>query len=214
MSPPVGLTAVGLNGNLAGAARLHDISLELSSGAPTVVVAPDERRRRGLLRLLSASCALTAGSLLFREGDHTVDLLQSSARDLAAVRTHRIVCSTTLPAPHPGLTCAQAVAELAGCRLEQAEVELPALGHGHASALRVKDARGADRGVLAIAATLLHPAQVVLVDLTNHPGPEVRQRVAARARRGAAVLIATDALYDDLPENARVHLLTADGRLV
>lgn len=211
---PVGLKAVDLNGNLAGAARLRDVSLELASGVPTVVVAPDERPRRGLLRLLSCACSLTSGQLHFREGDQDIDLMQSSARDLAAIRTRGIACSTTMPAPHPALTCAQAVAELAQCPLEVAEAELAALGHGHAIGLRVKDARGSDRGVLAIAATLLHPAPVVLVDLTNHSAPEVRQRVAARARRGAAVLIATDALYDELPENAKVHLLTSDGRLV
>lgn len=211
---PVSLRAVGLNGNLAGAARLCDVTLELASGVPTVVVAPDERPRRALLRLLSCACSLTSGQLYFREGSHEIDLMQSSARDLATIRTRGIACSTTMPAPHPALTCAQAVAELAQCRPEEAEAELAALGHGHAIGLRVKDARGTDRGVLPIAATLLHPAPVVLVDLTNHAAPEVRQRVAARARRGAAVLIATDALYDELPEEARVHLLTSDGRLV
>ena len=211
---PVSLSASNLNGNLAGAVRLHDISIAITSETPTVVIAPDERRRRALLRLLSSSCSLTSGRLLFRDGDCEIDLAQTCARDLAAVRNRGIACSTTMPVPHPALTCAQAVAELAQCRLEAAEAELAALEHGHAVGLRVGDSRGSDRTLLPIAAALLHPARVVLVDLSNHATPEVRERVMARARRGAAVLIVTDALYDDLPDNARTHLLTSDGHLI
>ena len=211
---PIRLSAFNLNGNLAGAVRLHDISIELTGEAPTVVVAPDERPRRALLRLLSSSCSLTSGRLVFRDGDCEIDLTQTCARDLAAVRNRGIACSTTMPAPHPALTCAQAVAELAQCRLEDAEAELTALGHGHTVGVKVGDTRGSDRTLLPIAAALLHPARVVLVDLSNHSAPEVRERVAARALRGAAVLIVTDALYDDLPENARTHLLTSDGHLI
>ena len=211
---PVSLSASNLNGNLAGAVRLHDISIELTGEAPTVVVAPDERPRRALLRLLSSSCSLTSGRLVFRDGDCEIDLTQTCARDLAAVRNRGIACSTTMPVPHPALTCAQAVAELAQCRLEDAEAELTALGHGHTVGVKVGDTRGSDRTLLPIAAALLHPARVVLVDLSNHSAPEVRERVAARALRGAAVLIVTDALYDDLPENARTHLLTSDGHLI
>lgn len=211
---PVSLSASNLNGNLAGAVRLHDISIELTGAAPTVVIAPDERPRRALLRLLSSSCSLTSGRLVFRDGDCEIDLTQTCARDLAAVRNRGIACSTTMPVPHPALTCTQAVAELAQCRLEDAEAELAALGHGHVVGLKVGDTRGSDRTLLPIAAALLHPARVVLVDLSSHSAPEVRQRVAARTRRGAAVLIVTDALYDDLPDNARTHLLTSDGLLI
>lgn len=214
MVSPVGLTASGLNGNLAGAARLRNISIDLTEEAPTVVIAPEERPRRALLKLLSSACSLTSGRLVFRDGDERIDLTESSARDLAAVRNRRIACSATMPAPHPALTCEQAVAELAQCSPEDAEAELAALGHGHAVGQKVGDTRGADRAVLPIAATLLHPARVVLVDLTNHAAPEVRHRVELRGRRGAAVLIATDALYDDLPANARTHLLTSDGHLI
>ncbi|SDB81109.1 hypothetical protein GA0111570_103213 [Raineyella antarctica] len=208
------LTAIGLNGNLAGAARLRDISIELAAEVPTVVIASEERPRRALLRLLSGACSITSGELVFREGDQEVDLAQTSALDLATVRNRGIACSVTVPAPHPTLTCAQAVAELAHCPLEEAETELAALGHGHAVAVKVGDTRGSDRSVIPIAASLLHAARIILVDLTNHPAPEVRQRVLARARRGAAVLIVTDALYDDLPSTARSHLLTPDGHLV
>lgn len=214
MVSPVGLTASGLNGNLAGAARLRDISIELTEEAPTVVIAPEERPRRALLKLLSSACSLTSGRLVFRDGDERIDLTESCARDLAAVRHRRIACSATMAAPHPSLTCEQAVAELAQCSPEDAEAELAALGHGHAVGQKVGDSRSADRAVLPIAATLLHPARVVLMDLTNHPAPEVRHRVELRGRRGAAVLITTDALYDDLPANTRTHLLTSDGHLI
>ncbi len=205
---------MGLNGNFPGAARVHDITVEICDHAPTVIVAAEERPRRNLLRLLAGTCSLTSGRLVYRGEDCEIDLAETSARELAAVRTHEIACSTTMPSSHPTLTCAQAVAALAHCTPEQARAELTALGHGHAVDQKVGDVRGADRGVLPIAATLLHPARILMLDLTNHARPEVRQRVAARHRRGAAILLVTDEVFDGLPDNVRTHLLTADGQLL
>ncbi|MEA5153444.1 hypothetical protein [Raineyella sp.] len=214
MSGPVSLVATALNGDLPGAATVRDIDLELTSGRLTVVTAAEERTRRNLLRLVSGHCSLTSGHLVYRDPDGATDLALACARDVVAVRRRGIVCSTTLRAPHPGLSCAHAVAELAHRTVEDAASELAALGHGHAVDVRVGDTRGSDRSVLPIAVTLLHSAPVVLVDVTNHTTDEVRDRVAARARRGGAVLAVTDSLLDGLPEGSRTRLLTTEGRLL
>lgn len=193
---------------------MRDVTVELTPDVLTIVTAAEERPRRNLLRLLSGSCSITSGALVYRDGDSEIDLAQACARDVVAVRNRGIVCSTTMPTPHPALTCAQAVAELAQCTAADATAELAALGHGHAVGAKVGDTRGSDRSVLPIAAALLHPAPIVLVDLSNHATPEMRERVAARARRGATVLVVTDVLLDGLGEDTRAHLLTADGRLI
>ncbi|QGF22969.1 hypothetical protein [Raineyella fluvialis] len=206
--------ATALNGDLPGAATVRDIDLELTSGLVTVVTAAEERTRRNLLRLIASSCSLTSGHLVYRGPEGETDLAVACARDVVAVRRRRIVCSILLRAAHPALSCAHAVAEIAHCTVDAAAAELAALGHGHAVDLKAGDTRGSDRSVLAIAATLLHPAPIVLVDLTNHTTVEVRERVTARARRGGAVLAVTDALLDGLPAGARTRLLTAEGRLL
>lgn len=214
MPGSVSLVATALNGELPGAATVHDVDLELVTGRLTVVTAAEERTSRTLLRLLSSACSLTSGQLVYRDRHGSTDLAQACARDVVAVRRRGIVCSVTLRPPHPALSCAHAVAELAHRTVDEAASELAALGHGHAVDLRVGDTRGSDRSVLPIAAALLHPAPVVLVDLTNHTTDEVRDRLVARARRGGAVLAVTDSLVDGLPAGARTRLLTAEGRLL
>lgn len=209
------LTAVQLTGLRSGPGHIHDISLALLPGRLTVVTAPDERRRRLLLRLLGGAGAIASGALVYRGTDQHVDLATACARDVATVRARAIVNSANLPTPRPCQTAEQAVAEAAHTTVRGAGTELRALGHGHVIGRMTGELDGPDRAVLMIAAVLLHPAPIGLIDLTNLGDGLSRAwpRIEFRLDTGRSILAVTDAVCDGLPEHAETLLLTADGTL-
>lgn len=177
-----------------GPTVLEDIDLSASAGTLTAIRGRAGSGRSTLARCLAGGYRVDAGTveLSVAQGSHR--LTDVGPRSLSWIRQHYLAIFDGAIPTAPSQTCAHVVQRRANSTAEEAVQALDRLNIAQFADVPVGRLRPPQRETVALAAALLDPASVVILDTPESAGPDevITQWARQLADDGKAVIATTN----------------------
>lgn len=177
-----------------GPAVLRGIDLAANPGTLTVIRGRSGSGRSTLLRCLTGGYRVDAGTIELSAPHGSQQLTDLDPRSLSWIRQHYLAIFDGVIPTAPSQTCAHLVQRSASSTAEETLQAFERLDIGQFAEVAIGRLRQQQRETVALAAALLDPAPVVILDNPESAAPEevVTEWVHELTQQGKAVLATTN----------------------